>query len=486
MLSAWWTCRWGFVAMGVLELAAVLPAAAEESLEPDVRAQIARQGLSADKVAAVIIDDRGRILASINGSKPFQPASNQKILTTAAALHALGPEFRYVTTLTAAGPIRGGVLEGDLVLRGTGDPNISSRFYSGGPATLFRDWARALRERGLHEVGGDLLADESYFDGVRWPPSWDRRQEETWYSAQISALSLNDNCLDVIVRPASAVGKPARVEIVPACALLELEGAPETTAGGAAKVVVHRKPGTNTYTVRGQIPLRHAPWTGNVTLDDPALVFASSFAAVLKEEGIVVRGKVRKAAPGEKLATAQGMRLVEHTSTLAQDLPIILKRSQNLHAEVLLRALGANAGGEGSVAGGERAVRAYLKSQAIPDQALILVDGSGLSHENRVTADLLARVLHSIRKEKYFPAYLEALPIAGKDGTLDERFARSTVKGKLYAKTGYIHGVSCLSGYVVKDGKVATFSVLVNGIGASARAAKRLQEAVGELIYSRI
>jgi hypothetical protein len=132
-------------------------------------------------------------------------------------------------------------------------------------------------------------------------------------------------------------------------------------------------------------------------------------------------------------------------------------------------------------------VRAYLKSQAIPDQALILVDGSGLSHENRVTADLLARVLHSIRKEKYFPAYLEALPIAGKDGTLDERFARSTVKGKLYAKTGYnprrvlplgVRGEGRQGGHLLRAGQRES--------GPARVLAKRLQEAVGELIYSRI
>ncbi len=486
------------------------------SLETDVRGLIAKQGFAVDDVAVAIISDRGELAVSIHSRKPLKPASNQKVLTSAAAMHLLGPDHRYETTLVAAAPIRDGRIDGDLTVRGTGDPNMSSRFYDGGPAALFRQWARELSAKGLRRIRGDLVADDTFFDDVRLPPTWDMRQEETWYSAQVSALSINDNCLDVLVRPAAQAGRPARVEVVPSCGAIQVEGAPETVAGAETRVIVHRKPGTNRVSVTGQIALRHPPWSGNVTLDDPAMVFASTLAEVLKGEGIAIQGKVRKAERGNEhdasiVRAAQGgagtgavqrsnepsravpssaraveVALVKHTSTLLQDLPIILKRSQNLHAEVLLKALGARAGGEGSLKGGERAIRKFLKAKGISDAGLVLGDGSGLSHENRVTAEILARVLYSVRAEKYFDDYLKALPLAGLDGTLDDRFRASPVRGNLYAKTGYIKGVSCLSGYVVKGERVWCFSVLVNRLRGGVRGAKALQERIGERVYEEM
>jgi D-alanyl-D-alanine carboxypeptidase/D-alanyl-D-alanine-endopeptidase (penicillin-binding protein 4) len=220
-----------------------------------------------------------------------------------------------------------------------------------------------------------------------------------------------------------------------------------------------------------------------VTVDEPALVFGSVLAEVLRKEGISLAGQVRKtrrSAPGEDL-------LLRHTSTLREDLPVILKRSQNLHAEILLKALGAKVAGEGSAAGGEEAVRRFLRAKKLADEGLVLRDGSGLSHQNRLSAGLLAKVLHSVKSEKYFPEYLRALPSAGEDGTLDERFkGLPQLKGKLFAKTGYISGVSCLSGYVVKGSSVWSFSILVNGLKGGAREAKRLQEEIGERIFQEM
>jgi len=458
------------------------------TVEASVLGLIRKHGFETGEVAVAILGDSGESLALIQAREPFKPASNQKLLTTAAALALLGPDHKYVTTLQAPGAIQNGRIDGDLLVRGTGDPNISSRFYEGGPGALFRAWARELRARGLQEVTGGIVADDTYFDDVRLPPTWDDRQAETWYSAQVSALSLNDNCLDVVVRPASRAGRPAEVGVVPASALIEIEGAPQTVAGGKAKVIVHRKPGTNRIQVKGQIGLGAPAWMGNITMDDPALVFASALANAMKAEGITIKGSARKlerrsSRAGVVPAVQAPAILVEHTSTLLQDLQVILKRSQNLHAEILLKAMGARAGGEGSLAGGERAIREYLKAKRIPADGLVVADGSGLSHANRVSAETLVRVLHSVRGESHFESFLQALPIAGEDGTLDDRFRGRAARGRIHAKTGYIRGVSCLSGYVLCGKRIASFAVLVNSKRGGIGAAKTLQEEIGDLIY---
>jgi D-alanyl-D-alanine carboxypeptidase/D-alanyl-D-alanine-endopeptidase (penicillin-binding protein 4) len=463
-------------------------------LEEEVHGLIARfVGEGRDgggaEVAVVVLGDKGEALVDIRGREPMKPASNMKVLTTAAALHWLGAGHEYETTLTARAPLVQGAIAGDVVVRGTGDPNLSGRFRGGDPAAIFRDWARKLREAGLRRIDGDLIADDTFFDDVRMPPSWDSRQEEAWYSAQVSALSLNDNCLDIRVSPGSRAGAAARVVLGPACSIVSLRQNVVTAASGSPRVIVHRKRGTNDISVTGNIGVKSAPWSGNVTVHDPALFFAATLEQVLEAEGIEVAGRARKlerATGAERdRGPTQGRVLVRHVSTLAEDLPIINKRSQNLHAEILLKVIGARVEGEGSLSGGDKAIRRYLRERDLPASGLAVGDGSGLSHENKVSALLLAAVLDERRRStKDFPLFLASLPVAGEDGTLDDRFkSLPALRGKIHAKTGYIRGVSCLSGYVLRDSRVWSFSVLVNGLRGGAQGAKRLQERVGERVY---
>ena len=468
----------------------------EPSLEDAVKGLVAAfraeggPGAGAE-VAVVILSDGSETLVDIHGREPLKPASNMKVLTTAAGLHWLGLGHEYETTLVSRAPLENGKVAGDVVVRGTGDPNISGRFRQGDPTAILRDWARKLREAGLRRIEGDLVADDTYFDDARLPPTWDPNQEETWYSAQVSALSLNDNCLDVTVKPGPGAGERAKIFLVPNSSVIALDPRVRTSAGRSARVLVHRKRGTNEVSVSGEVGLGSPPWSGNVTIHDPALFFVASLEAVLESEGIEVAGKPRKIERGEAGKTGPpepGPRVVllRHVSTLAEDLPIINKRSQNLHAEILLKAMGARVGGEGSLAGGEKAVRRYLEDRKIDAGALVVGDGSGLSHANRVSARLLASVLDERRRSgKDFEAFLASLPVAGEDGTLDERFrAFPHLRGKVHAKTGYIHGVSCLSGYVKRGDRICSFSILVNGLRGGAQGAKSLQEKLTDRLYS--
>lgn len=504
---------------------------------------------------AVFLDGRAPV-AVHDADRALKPASNQKILTAVAGIHALGIEHVYETTVSATAPLVGGSIDGDLVVRGSGDPNISGRFYDGDPTAIFRSWARGLKDAGLVRVTGDVVADDRFFDDVRMPPSWDIRQENSWYSAQVSALNLNDNCLDFTVTPGPRVGAPAVARWVPRSGYTKISGEVKTVSEGDTAVGLYRKHRTNEIRLAGKIPkTAGAVWEGHVTVDDPALFLVTVLVEVLREEGIAVAGAPRRVArgglgadggpgpdgggvpdggpgsgggggpdggagagPEARSAPPAGPDaaphlLVRHRSTLRRDLPIILKNSQNLHAESLLKAAGVKVAGEGSVAGGERAILAYLRSKGIDRGKLVVRDGSGLSHENLVTAGLLARVLREVRDEPYFEEFLGSLPAAGVDGKLRSRFrTRPHLRGRVLAKTGYIDGVWCLSGYVVAGDpapggavlgggapggeapggsapgrKVGCFSVLVNAndqrTGTSGTKAKELQEAVAEAVY---
>ena len=476
-----------------LSLASIVAASPPVPLPTSTSAPRLRDGVVADirrhkfplkNVGIAVIDDRGKTIVGLNAERPYKPASSQKLLTTAAALHYLGLDYAFETLLVAEASPENGVIDGDVVLRGGGDPNISGRFYGDKPTALLHTWARQLREAGVERITGDLIADDTLFDDVRFLPGWKRTQEGRWFCAQISALSLNDNCVDFTVTPARSVGAAARVRATPQCDAVKISGAPKTVAGSKSRVLLHRVSGTNRIRVSGTIGLRAAPYKDHVTVDDPAVFFASTLARVFKDEGISVQGTVRKARDSDTPVNEEGgFTLVRHTSKLSADLPVIHKRSQNLHAELLLKTLGARIGGEGSVDGGAVAIRKYLREVGLPATDLVIADGSGLAHDNRATPALFARLLHSLRRHEQFSVYRDSLAIATKDGTLAKRFRDSPLSGRLYGKTGSILGVSTLTGYITKGDRVWSFAILINGYPPGSIDARGLQERICERLY---
>ncbi len=435
------------------------------SLQDAILALLQRDGCAIERTGICVLGDDGAVKAEVSADTPLAPASNLKLLTTAAALHVLGEEYAFQTTLTATAAPRDGVIAGDLILRGGGDPNISGRFYNDDPEAVLRAWAKAMHAAGIRTITGDLVADDTFFDDVRFCPAWDRGQEARWYAAQVSALSLNDNCVDITVRPGAA-GEPARVSVSPASPSVSVRGAPATDAKARTKVIITRRPDTNEIKISGKIRKGAGPWKDYVAIDDPAMFFAHTFAAVLGREGIRLEGAVRRAARDSAAAPPPGAQLlIRHDSPLARALPVINKNSQNLHAELLLRTMGAVKFGEGSAAAGARAIRACLDALEVPYEGLAIDDGSGLSAGNRIAARTLGRLLHAARSQDWFPRYLDSLSLAGADGTLksQRRFrAHPQLNGCVHAKTGSIARVSALSGYVRNGARLWTFSLLFN------------------------
>lgn len=455
---------------------------------------LSRHGFSGSKIGLSIVDSRGQVVADVNAGEPLKPASNQKILTAAAALDELGSDYRFITDLWAANAPVGGVLEGDIIITGGGDPNVSGRYTEGDPTAIFRAWARSLKASGLERVRGDLLVDDFLFDDVRLPPSWKKRYESRWYSAQVGALSLNDNCLDFVIHP-DRPGRLARYSCKPSTAYVQIENRCKTTQGGDLTIGLDRYPGSNRIVLKGTIPARFSRGTRvfHVTVDDPGLFFGHVLRETFAAEGLPIEGQVvrdRTRLPDR----SRGQLLHRHASTLARDLPVILKNSQNLHAEILLKLLGSRSGKPGSLETGREMVGKYLTKLGIPRDQVTVADGSGLSSENRLSARAVTGVLHAMREREDFELFRSSLAVGGVDGTLERRFQGSSVRGRVFAKTGYINSVSALSGYVSgpEGGEAAdeiwSFSILINKFPTRGGlwAARKVQEELVEAIYREI
>ena len=440
-----------------------------------------KHGIKRQTVGMMILDAQGKVIASINADEAFLPASNQKLLTAFAGLELLGPDFEYETVLWSDRLPTDGVLESDLVVSGNGDPNISGRFYGGDPTAVFREWAAVMRQAGLLRVKGDLLVDDFRFDHEFFNPTWKNdHQYQYWYAAQVGALNLNDNCLDIRFLPGGD-GQPAQLKVAPETSYVRLTN--KTVSDWhkrPVRVDLRRPLGTNNIEVRGKISRRLKKWSyaSHVTIHDPGLYFGTVLREILVSEGIAVDGTVLR--DRDRLPAGPGRTVYHrHRSPLSRDLPVILTRSQNMHSEALLKALGASQGAVGSVQSGARVLERVLMENGVPREGLKIFDGSGYSRENRVCPRTLARLLHQASRAPYFDLFRDSLAIAATSGTLKRRFGSTGLKGKLFAKTGYIQRGSTLSGYIAKSGAQGGGQARPAASTGDKKARARVAEAAG-------
>ena len=409
----------------------------------------------------------GAVLFERNASKLMMPASNMKVVTLAAAAERLGWDYHYKTTLsTSAAVDPSGTLGGDLVVTGTGDPTINGR--GGSPTRVFEAWADKLREAGIQRIAGRIVADAGTFDpeglGAGW--AWDYLGED--YAAPVSALQYNEDVAELVVRAGAVAGPPASVEVRPIESGLVVDNRVTTQASGAADIEVRRLPRSSRVSISGTIPVGSKDVVLTVSVDDPALYFARVLRATLIGRGIFVSGEAVHVDGAAETDTASGssrVLLTHESPPLAELARVLMKVSQNLYAETLLKTLGGQAG-EGSARRGKQAVGETLRSWGIPPEQYILADGSGLSRYNYLCAEMLVRVLRQMyRDPRHREAFQATLPIGGRDGgTLARRFKGTRAEDNVRAKTGSIANVRALSGYVTTlDGEPLVFSILANG-----------------------
>jgi D-alanyl-D-alanine carboxypeptidase/D-alanyl-D-alanine-endopeptidase (penicillin-binding protein 4) len=417
-----------------------------------------------------IVDvDTGETVYAYNPDEPRVIASNSKLFTTAAALDALGPGYFFETRFLMRGPVRDGVLTGDLGVVGGADPHISGRDYDGDALAIFREWAHALQERGIRKVTGDLYLDHGLFQGPLTHPDWPADQLTSWYEAPIDALSFSDNCVLVRVSPGSR-GGPAQVELEPNVPVLRIDNTSRTIDSRKGHSLVVARQG-DVLVVRGGMWKNAGPIETWVTVPDPVSYFGLAVKAALQSEGVDFQGRLM---PVTQLPGELWERVAVHRTDLATVVRVTNKRSQNFYAETLAKLLGARRCGEGSWEDGVRAISEFAVSAGIPAGTFSMADGSGMSRENRFAPRALTQLL---RHMFFHPAGLEfaqSLPYGGEDnGSWKRRLAAPPYRGNVFAKTGTLAGVSALSGYAkAVSGKTYAFSILLNRVAGDAHAAQ--------------
>jgi len=432
----------------------------------------------------------GETLYARNAQKLMMPASNMKIVTLAAAAERLGWDYTYETQILGAGPIDGGVLDGDLVVVGSGDPSLG--VADGVSARVFDDWADRLKAAGVRAVHGRVIGDDNAFDdeelGFGW--SWDDLPED--YAAGVSALQFNENAARVAVRPGAHAGDAASVDLAPAGTGLTIDSRLRTGAADSpTSIAVRRLPGSPRLELRGSIPVGAAPAARVVSVDNPTLFAAAALRDALIARGIDIRGPAvdvdEIAKPPKR---SDGVVLVSYRSPPLSVLAVrLMKMSQNLYAETLLKTLAVKrvsdvsdtcpCGGASAV-DGRAAVQATLLPWGVPAESIIQRDGSGLSRYDYVTADALVTILtHVDRDDRLRGAFEASLPIAGRDGTLANRMKGTTADGNARAKSGSMSNVRALSGYVTSaDGEPLVFSILANNFESTADVINRATDAI--------
>ncbi|HET7230951.1 MAG TPA: D-alanyl-D-alanine carboxypeptidase/D-alanyl-D-alanine-endopeptidase [Longimicrobium sp.] len=413
--------------------------------------------------------DKQQTLFSINGDQVRTPASNNKVYSTIWALEMLGPEYRFPTDLLATGPIQGGVVRGDLVLRGSGDPAFGYPSYDRDPMKSLRIMAEALKRKGVTQVQGGIVGDATIDDGAHHGPNWptDTGNGAAQYAPTVSGLPFNRNMLWVEFQN-------GQVQTFPKDAAIPVVW---TQRGGRAVAV--RKPDNDTIIVRGAAGGRGSRY--GVGANEPALLAPSALRQALTEAGITVAGPVRlgKTPPGAKLVHRH------YSITLGEMIPQANRHSDNFFAEHFWKAAAARATGEGSYQkGGLASARFYQEHAGVPQGQLFQADGSGLSADNRTSAFALVQALNFANQQPWSHLYHESLPVAGQPGgTLNRMYVGQAAAGNLHAKTGYIKHVRTLSGYVkTADGELVVFSFLYNGRNTSG--ARGVQQNLGNLIAS--
>lgn len=442
--------------------------APRQSLRRSIDAVLADERLAKVRMSVRVIDcANGKTLYSFKAKENLPPASNVKLFVTAAAVELLGSGFEYVTVIRRDGPLKAGVLDGNLVLQGSGDPNFSGRFYDGDVNHVPRGWAREIARAGVTKITGDLVCDDSLFDRQLVNPFWTERDQRHWYAPQVSALSFNDNCLDLYISPGKNLADSARLSTKPKTRYVTLVNTCKTVKHRRANPAVWRKSGGNRISVAGSV--YHKSGTGRhwIPIHQPALYLGTVFAEELERAGVKLVGKVRLIGRACPRTSADDERtLVVFRSGIRRTIAVTNKRSQALYAESLAKLLGARFGRSGSFAEGLAVVNRFLTDTVgLPAGSVKLVDGSGLADQNRCSAFDITELLRMMNRGSNAGVFMDSLSVAGIDGTLRRRFKQAPYRGNIIGKTGRIAGVRTLSGYVrTRSGRVLAFSMLAASV----------------------
>jgi serine-type D-Ala-D-Ala carboxypeptidase/endopeptidase (penicillin-binding protein 4) len=431
----------------------------------------------------LIVDaESGETLYQQNPDRYFVPASNMKLFATALALAKLGQEFRFHTTLETSGAISsGGLLTGNLVLVGRGDPNLSNRKFpyelkeefDGPPEKALAELADALVVKGVKEISGDVIGDDSYFPRERYPNGWEIDDMVWEYGAAISSIVVDDNTVTLTLTPGEQPGSPVQAALNLATPDFLVENDVVTSASDVkSDLTLTREPGSSLVTVKGTMPAKGAPRKLVLAIEEPAQHAAALLKRLLQERGVKISGVARARHEMPKTQEDPTV-LAEHVSVpLGDAIKLINKISQNLHTEMLLRTVARRNGVWATPDDLMKVPQDFYASAGITPDDVIQTDASGLSRHDLVTPRAIVALLAFAQKQPWFETYYASLPVAGVDGTLEDRMKNTPAAGRIHAKTGSVEHVRTLSGFAeTPGGRRLIFSFLSNNQGGKSHEA---------------
>jgi D-alanyl-D-alanine carboxypeptidase/D-alanyl-D-alanine-endopeptidase (penicillin-binding protein 4) len=486
--------------------AAAFPAAAQQPAEgrgdvarfrQRVEAALSGNGAARGFWGALVVDvETGETLYALNAERYFKPASNIKLFTTALALAHLGPDFRVRTTIEAAGPLdRRGRLRGDLLLVGRGDATLSNRVFpfnkqverEGAADKALAELADQVVARGVKEIRGDIVADDSYFIPARFPSGWTVDDTVWSYGAAVSAIAVNDNSLTLQVRPGSAAGTPARFSWDPWPGPYSVRNEARTVAAGTAdaQLELARDPESRVFRLGGTVAL-DAPMRPLVlAVPEPAELAAAQLKRLLESRGVRVTGRSRARHAGDAVVvlgkpSESPTVLAERLSpALLEDVRLANKMSQNLHAELLLRVAAKEKAGAETLEDALKFASQFYETIGLMPGDVLQSDGSGLSRNNLATPRSVVRLLLYAAAQTWGADFAATLPVAGEDGTLENRLKGTAAAGRVRAKTGTVNNAVATSGYATSvGGRDLAFSLFSNNHGNGGREAVAVMDAI--------
>lgn len=476
------------------------PAETLESLRSRINSHISHPAFDAAQWGLKVVSiDTGKVVFDHNPNKYFNPASNAKLYTCALALDRLGQDFRIRTSVYAAAPPdASGSVKGDVIVYGRGDPTMAARLHGGDYYKPLDPLASSLAEAGVRRIEGDLIGDESYFRGPPFGSGWEWDNLQWYYGAEVSALSINDNSVDLFVRPAERAGLPCRITTGPAAPIVTIMNRTQTAPkDGQCKISVYRPFAENIVYVSGCVPLDGIGFSGSVAVHDPANYFAVLFKEALARRGITVAGKIRAVDWRYRDVTPIDLRKMAElgfveSPSLRDIVRETLKPSQNLYAQLLLLQIGAN--GAGSIRGADQTteetgiegMKAFLANLGVRRGDVMLEEGSGLSRRNMITPEATVALLIHMSRHRWADAFRDALPIAGVDGTLKARMKGTPAETNVRAKTGTLRFVNTLAGYVnTASGERLAFAMMLNNyFNDSTSSPRELIDAIAVMLAS--
>jgi D-alanyl-D-alanine carboxypeptidase/D-alanyl-D-alanine-endopeptidase (penicillin-binding protein 4) len=427
---------------------------------------------------SVVAMPSGRVVYASNINKPLLPASVMKIITTAAALHYLGPEYRFKTQFLYSGSRKGDTIFGDLIIRGGGDPTLITE----------KLWpiAKKIKASGINEITGRIVIDAHFFDQYDMAPEWKLERSQRAYDAKLSVLTLNYNSIEIHLQPGQNVGSRVNAWLEPALPYMHLHNTAKTIKRGRNTVSVRRSEqemGHVKMRVGGKLPIRSKEKVIRLNVDNPIRYATETFRTLLRDAGVKINDSSKVV-----FRPIVANELYKH---LSAPLSLILKAlntySNNLTAEQIIKTIAAERyGTPGTHAEGLRLVKEFLRLNGVNIQGVELVDGSGLSRKNRLTTRAITDLLtHLFSRFDIGPDFLSTLRVMGANGVLSQRLAKSPARGKIRAKTGSLRKVSTLAGYVATpNGQVYGYALFLNNNRCGPRNADKIEDRIVTAIHN--